>query len=232
MYKLLHNLALTKEIKMDSREVFEEFKDNIDSIVYSNGVKSMPVDSIFEVNWKDSLGKPPSNTSLITINELEYLERITKIVSPQDKELVHSVDKDPFNLFIPILKKNNLPFDKKKVDKTWDLVWSIIYNLKFKFNRPRPEQLAPLYGMNVNVITTKTHQTPAYPSGHTSHAAVCAYILADTYPKYSSEFFSKVGLAGYARCVQGVHYPSDNEAAMTIVGVLWQDLKYKLFPEL
>jgi hypothetical protein len=29
-----------------------------------------------------------------------------------------------------------------------------------------------------------------------------------------------------------VHYPSDNEASMVISGAIWEDLRYKLFPNL
>jgi len=41
-----------------------------------------------------------------------------------------------------------------------------------------------------------------------------------------------INLAGFARCLQGVHYPSDNEASMVISGAIWQDVRYKLFPNL
>jgi acid phosphatase (class A) len=108
----------------------------------------------------------------------------------------------------------------------------VIKNIKYKFNRPRPYQLASIYNIEINAIMTKTHRTPSYPSGHTAYAALGAYILSAKYPKYSSDFFSKVSLAGMARMLQGVHYPSDNEAAMIISGAIWEDIRYSLFPEL
>ena len=46
------------------------------------------------------------------------------------------------------------------------------------------------------------------------------------------KFFRKISDAGLARCLQGVHYPSDNEASMVISSAIWQDLRYKLFPDL
>ena len=81
-------------------------------------------------------------------------------------------------------------------------------------------------------LESDSMKSPAYPSGHTAYAALGAYLLADMYPEQSSEFFGKVGDAGHARCLQGVHYPSDNEAAMVITGAIWQDVRYKMFPEL
>ena len=42
--------------------------------------------------------------------------------------------------------------------------------LKYYFNRPRPEQIAPYYEYRINVMYTETHHTPSYPSGHTIYA--------------------------------------------------------------
>ena len=122
--------------------------------------------------------------------------------------------------------------NKKDFKKIYNLIYPVIMNLKYQYNRPRPEQLAERLGFKVNVVKTKTHQTPAYPSGHTVYAAIGAYLLADMYPELSSDFFRKIGETGLARCLQGVHYPSDNEASMVISGAIWQDLRYKLFPDL
>ena len=120
----------------------------------------------------------------------------------------------------------------KEFKKANTILEPIIKNLKDKFNRPRPKQLGDIMGFDIKVIETGTHHTPAYPSGHTAYAAIAAYLFADMYPYYSSEFFKMIGLAGFARCLQGVHYPSDNEASMVITGAVWQDIRYKLFPEL
>tara|TARA_R110000737_G_scaffold347568_1_gene379363 strand:- start:172 stop:516 length:345 start_codon:yes stop_codon:yes gene_type:complete len=111
-------------------------------------------------------------------------------------------------------------------------MYPVIENLKYKFNRPRPYQLAPLYNININIIETNSHKRPAYPSGHTAYAALGAYILSAKYPQYSSEFFSQVSTAGMARMLQGVHYPSDNEASMVISAAIWENIRYDLFPEL
>ena len=100
-------------------------------------------------------------------------------------------------------------------------------NLKWKYNRARPYQIAEYLGYKINVLETKSHKTPAYPSGHTALAAIGGYYLSDKYPEFSSEIFAAVNKAGLARELQGVHYPSDNEASMVIAGALWQDIKYQ-----
>lgn len=212
---------------MDSSKAFKEFKKTVDSMVYREKKDSMKIDSLVTLDWNKILDSPPSNTSNTTQKELEYLQRLTRQISDADKALIKLVDKDPFDLFVPILKNRGLEIEtpKKLIEQNWELVWPVIYNLKFKFNRPRPEQLAPVYGLDINVTETTTHQTPAYPSGHTANAALCAHILSDMYPRYRNIFFRQAGIAGLARCLQGVHYPSDNSASLAITGTIWQNIK-------
>ena len=101
-------------------------------------------------------------------------------------------------------------------------------NLKWQYNRPRPHQLSPKFGVEINYISTDTTDTPSYPSGHTAYAAMLASVLSEMYPEYSGELYELVNVAGKAREMQGVHYESDNDASMVIVGALWQDVRYDI----
>ena len=213
-------------------KINKSLADRIDSVVYTEDVKSWKVSKQITIDWESILPEPPKNSSEETKKELRYLADITANLTIDQKNLVYLVDEEPLDLYNDILRRHRLKMPKKEFDKVWKIATPIIMNLKHKFNRPRPEQLAKYYGLDIKVLETKTHQTPAYPSGHTAYTAMGAYLLADMYPEHSGEFFSKVGDAGYARCLQGVHYPSDNEASMVITGAIWQDIRYKLFPNL
>lgn len=213
-------------------EINKSISSTLDSVVYTSKTKTWKVNSILTIDWRGVLPEPPKNTSEETKKELEYLQNITNNLSYEDKNLIQLVDKEPLDLYKPIFQKMGQPIPKKEFEKIWRISQPVVMNLKHKFNRPRPKQLADLLDYNVNVTKTKTHNTPAYPSGHTVYAAMGAYLFADIHPRYSSEFFKMIGLAGLARCLQGVHYPSDNEASMVISGAIWQDIRYKLFPEL
>ncbi len=221
---------------MKSQEVFDELRKKVDSLVYtddaSTELKKYEVSKDFTVDWKSCLPEPPKNTSKVTLNELLYLAKLTDNVSIDQKELVQLVDDEPLDLFARIFRKHGIKENKRDFNRLYNLSRPVVMSLKYMFNRPRPEQLAPYFGLKVNVIETSTHHTPAYPSGHTLYTAMAAHLFAAKYPELSSEFFSQVGTAGYARCLQGVHYPSDNDAAMTLSGVIWEDLRFKLFPEL
>jgi hypothetical protein len=213
-------------------KINKSLAERIDSIVYTTDKKTFKVSNQLTIDWANVLPEPPKNSSNETKKELKYLADITENLSVSQKNLVYLVDKEPLDLYNDILRRHGLKMPRDKFNKVWNITRPIIMNLKHKFNRPRPEQLAKFYGLNINVTETKTHQTPAYPSGHTAYCAVGAYILSDLYPEHSSEFFGKIGDAGFARCLQGVHYPSDNEAAMVITGAIWQNIRYKIFPEI
>ena len=217
---------------MKLSDIEKAFSENINSIKYTDSKKSWKVSDRITIDWENVLPKPPANNSKETRKELEYLQNLTKNLTVQEKALVHLVDGEPLDIYNPILKKHRLEMPKKDFKKIYNLTYPVIMNLKHQYNRPRPKQLGDRLGFKINVIETKTHHTPAYPSGHTVYAAMGAYLLADKYSELSSEFFRKISDAGLARCLQGVHYPSDNEASMVISSAIWQDLRYKLFPDL
>ena len=213
-------------------KINKSLAERIDSIVYTTDKKTFKVSNQLTIDWANVLPEPPKNSSKETKKELKYLADITENLSISQKNLVYLVDKEPLDLYNDILRRHDLKMPREIFNKVWRMTEPVIMNLNYKFNRPRPEQLAKFYGLNINVTETKTHQTPAYPSGHTAYCAMGAYILSDVYPEHSSEFFGKIGDAGFARCLQGVHYPSDNEAAMVITGAVWQNIRYKIFPEI
>ena len=213
-------------------DIDDALLNRLDSVKYTEKTRTWKVSKNITIDWKGVLPKQPKNTSQETKEELEYLEKITNNLMLGDKSLIRLVDIEPLDIYKPIFDKIGQPIPRKEFKKIWNITKPIILNLKHRFNRARPKQLADLLGYDIKVTRTKTHHTPAYPSGHTAYAAMGAYLFSDMYPQYSSEFFQKINLAGLARCLQGVHYPSDNEASMVISGAIWQDIRYKLFPEL
>lgn len=205
----------------------------IDNVKYSphfdymsSHYASMSFPEIGSIDLFKVLEPPPKNSSQTTQDELKYLERITNNRSQQDLNLIHSVDDDPLNLFDDIIYKHNLNFPAKFFTAVYyTCVIAIVDHLKFFYNRPRPYQLAEFYAFNINRIITKTHKTPAYPSGHTMYSALISEILSDKYPQFTKEFNKITDVCGKGRELQGVHYPSDNEAAKKIVKVIYPELK-------
>ena len=213
-------------------EFNKSLSSRLDSVVYTDKTRTWKVPKIITIDWEGVLPEPPKNTSEETKKELQYLEKLTSKLGYEEKNLIDLVDKEPLDLYKPIFSKMGKPIPKKDFEKIWKISEPIVNNLKHKFNRPRPKQLGDLLNYKINVTESKTRHSPAYPSGHTVYAALGAYLFSDMYPHKSSEFFKMISLSGLARCLQGVHYPSDNEASMVISGAIWQDVRYKLFPQL
>ena len=207
-------------------------KEQIKNMKYTDNPRTWDVSDKITIAWDDILPDPPSNDSDVTKKELVYLSELTRNRSNSQVELIKLVDKEPNDLYHKTLKRLNLEFPQDIFDKSWSILKNIIKNLKHQHNRPRPYQISDKHGIAINLLDSKTAQTPAYPSGHTAYAALGAYILAAKYPAHSEHFFNKVSTAGMARMLMGVHYPSDNEASMIITGAVWEDIRYKLFPEL
>lgn len=213
--------------------------EEIDSIIYDkppsdkNSKVLQKKPNLLTVDWENVLPEPPKNSSDITRKELELISDMTKELSQEEYDLVMAVDDDPNSVFMPLLKRIGKQFPKDKFDEFFfSQVDPVITNLKYKFKRARPFQLADKYGIDIKVTETETHHTPAYPSGHTAYAAFGGSMLATLYPEHTSKFYELINLAGRARILQGVHYPSDNDASMVIASVLYEDLKYKIFPDM
>ena len=205
-----------------------EVTTSVRNIKYGEGTRTWEVSDKVTIGWKNILPMPPENTSDFTIQELVQISKMTENLTSNEMDLVKMVDDNPSHVFSKLIKEHGLKDHSEEFKRTWAITKPIIMNLKWKFNRPRPHQLGEAYGIKIKVIQTGTHNTPAYPSGHSAWAAMMGYILAEHYPEHSSEIFDKIDLAGKARVLQGVHYPSDNDASMVITGALWQDIKHDI----
>ena len=181
-----------------------------------------------DIDWKNLIPNPPPNRSEQTKAELRKIQLVSTNRTDAEVRLVYEVDKDPGLIFVPFLKDKDLPYPKEEIEAYWSVIYPIVMNLKWFYNRPRPYQLGPKYGMEIKYISTKTHKTPAYPSGHTSYGNLVALILSEKYPEYSKSFQAFALQVGEARVLQGVHYPSDNDAAVKLTNNIWRDIKYKI----
>lgn len=212
--------------RIDTQIRIDNVKYSPDFDYMSSHYASMDFPEIGSIDLFKVLDLPPKNSSQITQDELKYLERITNNRSQKDIDLIYLVDDDPMHLFKDIINKHKLVFpDKFFTAVYYTCVIAIVDHLKFFYNRPRPYQLAEFYHLDIKRIITKTHKTPAYPSGHTMYAALISEILSDKYPEYKKQLSAAVDLCGKGRELQGVHYPSDNKAAKKIITTIYPELK-------
>ena len=210
-----------------------DHKKSIDQIGYlKNDTPYYDDLSILDIDIKSILKQPAKNSSSQTEKELRAISKATKSRTRKEIDLVWSVDQEPLTLFKNFLEtKRDRKFPQATFDEYYNILEQYIYALKYYFNRARPEQISPFYNVEIDIIYTDTHQTPSYPSGHTMYSELAAHILSDLYPEYTEEFFMLSEYCGLARILQGVHYPSDNEASKVAVRILYPKIKERISNE-
>ena len=206
---------------------------NIDNIKYNkyfnyleSPYASIEFPEIGDIKLFEIVPRPKANSSSATKNELQEVVRAS--TNRTEKEIKHvlEVDKDPLLVFYPFLDKHDLKLDRPLfATMYYSCLLAIVDHLKYFYNRARPFQIAPYYDMYINRIITSSHHTASYPSGHTMYAALASNILSEKYPKYKKDFEKIVSLCAEARILQGVHFASDNEAAIKIVNKIYPNIK-------
>lgn len=203
--------------------------DKIESLRFSDAVVEYPVYDILNYDWKNILQPPPKNTSKTTLKELKVISAKTLSRSNTDIAIVNLIDQDIDAVFKDLLSKYNIEYPQKYIDLFYTISRPILKNIKGFWNRPRPYQLAEFYDIEIDVIYTETHHTASYPSGHTVYSKLIALILTDLYPIIPQSKLNKiVDVTANARIMQGVHYPSDNNASLILANSIYKKLQPKL----
>jgi hypothetical protein len=203
--------------------------NNIDNIGFETIFLEKPISNIIDFEWEKILEPPPKNSSQATMDELLLISRTTKNRTQKDIELVYNIDQDIDTPFILLLNQYKLKYPQNYIDLFYDIVHPILLNVKGFWNRPRPNQLAKLYNINIDLIKTDTTHTAAYPSGHTVYSSLVASILKDIYPQIDQKKLENIVLeTARARVTQGVHYPSDNKASLIFTKFVFDKLNPKL----
>jgi acid phosphatase (class A) len=212
----------------DIQKALAEKLNNIDSLKYRVDIKynethyaNMTFPELGNINIFSILPKPAKNSSPETKKELDYIASQANNRTIEQIKLVYDMDEEPLVIF-----ESEVPeFPYHKFNTIYNnVVKDLIYHLKFYYNRARPFQVAEYYKIKIDRLITNTHQTPSYPSGHTMYGALAAEILKEKYPAKIAIFDELTQKVGHARVLQGVHYPSDNEASIKIIKTIYPKL--------
>lgn len=198
---------------------------DIDSIKYSDSVIEYPLAKVISFDWKKILEPPSSNSSPKTYNEVVYVrDQSSSHRSSDDKKSILNIDDDPNFSLKEMLKQRNLKFPYAYFDMFYTITRPVMINIKYLHNRPRPQTIGKIYGLNIDVLETETHHTPSYPSGHTFYTALACEILNVLYPSLKYELKEQVNNTANSRIRQGVHYKSDNDASIILAKYIFKNL--------
>ena len=166
-----------------------------------------------------SLQPFPENTSKKTLEEVKYLSEIE-----EDVDYVRENDKVKES-FGKLHEELELEYNEDEAGKYLKESSKYIMELKYKFQRPRPYQIADFYGIDLNGVDLDSMKTPSYPSGHATQGYLLGMIYSERYPEYRKEFMKLGEDIAESRIIGKAHFPSDKKAGIELAEKLFQNRK-------
>ena len=166
-----------------------------------------------------SLQPFPENTSKKTLEEVKYLSEIE-----EDVDYVRENDKVKES-FGKLHGELELEYNEDEAGKYLKESSKYIMELKYKFQRPRPHQIADFYGIDLNGVDLDSMKTPSYPSGHATQGYLLGMIYSERYPEHRKEFMKLGDDIAESRIVGKAHFPSDKKAGIELAEKLFQNRK-------
>ena len=158
---------------------------------------------------------PPINSSRETLRELHWLRDFNNGLV--NEVLVKEGDD---------VKGAFREYPKKYVKELVKDSGKIIYELKYKYNRPRPAQVAKFLQLeDFDTTTLDSMHTPSYPSGHSVQGIFVGRALGKMFKEHKDELFEIGKMISKSRLMARAHYPSDSKFGEQVGEILFQNLK-------
>ena len=193
----------------------------LNKMTYNSGPKGrhkkrmMTPLTLFENEYALPNQLPPENSSATTLDEIKHLANIK-----QNKKFVEMHD-DIKEVFKNTLAELELPYIEEELKSLLKQSAKFVMELKYKYNRPRPHQIAEFYGINLNGVELDTMRTPSYRSGHAIQGYLLGMYFGDKYPQ-SRKVFTQLGEdIAQSRIVAKAHYPSDKSFGKVVAEYLY-----------
>tara|TARA_B100000524_G_C23551133_1_gene334841 strand:- start:7 stop:648 length:642 start_codon:yes stop_codon:yes gene_type:complete len=204
-------------------------KESLKDMVFSKSIKPkhkkrMEIETkLFPSNPKLTITPPPINNSNKTRAEVFYLLSYNDGVI--DNEMVQAYD-DIEKAFMPAVEKNGVQVSSDELGQIIKESSKFVMKLKYKFNRPRPYQIAEHYGIeDFKRHKLDTAKTPSYPSGHAMQGRLIALYLSDKDPSNRKEYMMIGHNISESRIMARAHYPSDRKYGDMLGDELYKEMK-------
>ena len=161
----------------------------------------------------------PENSSKETLEELKYLS-----TQEGDGEFIKEHD-EVAKVFKNKHEELGLEFNKDEAKELLKQSAKYLMELKYKYNRPRPYQLAEFYEIDLNGTELDSMKTPSYPSGHATQGYLLGRFYSDRYSEHIGEFMKLGEEVADSRIKAKAHYPSDKQFGKELAEKLFDNLK-------
>lgn len=149
--------------------------------------------------------------------ELWEMVELQKTVTPERLAYCKRVDEHLFEVMSELIGLHGIHESPKDIEKQVKVYEAVIDYLKMVYNRPRPHQVAGVYGISLYpLLESKVAGTASYPSGHTLFALFFLHIYGARYPQLNNILMDFVIDVKLTREQGGVHYPSDGMFSIKI----------------
>ena len=162
---------------------------------------------------------PPENDSSLTLKEIKYLAEI------KPSQEVAEMGDDVLKNFIDLIEKHEVNVSEEFIDRIIKESAKFIMDLKYKFNRPRPFQVAEFYHIDLNGTELDSMKTPSFPSGHAVQGYLIGEYLASVDNLNGYIYRDKAEEIAESRIIAKAHYPSDKAYGKTIAKALFRGMK-------
>ena len=203
-------------------------KESLKDMVFSKSIKPkhkkrMGIETkLFPSNPKLTITPPPANDSNETRTELFKLLAYNDGVI--DRKMVKEFD-DMREPYMELVNKYNLDVTKDDLQQIIDEGAKFTLKIKYKFNRPRPYQIAEHYGIeDFRRHKLDSAKTPSYPSGHALQGRLIGLILTDKDPEHQNEYMAVSQRISDSRIMAIAHYPSDKEYGEKLADELYEQM--------
>ena len=204
-------------------------KESLKDMVFSKSIKPKYKKrmnrkvTLFDENPKLTITPPPPNNSQKTKSELHYLLAYNDGVI--DNKMVKDYD-DIVKAFMPAVEKNGVQVSSDELQQIITESSKFIMKLKYKYNRPRPFQIAEHYEIDdFKIHKLDSAKTPSYPSGHATQGRIIALYLSDKDPSNRKEYMMIGHNTSESRIMARAHYPSDRKYGDLLGDDLYRAMK-------
>jgi hypothetical protein len=204
--------------------ITESLKDMVFSkTIKPKHKKRMGIETkLFPSNPKLTMTPPPANNSNETRTELFKLLAYNDGVI--DRDMVEKYD-DMIKPFMELVEKHNVDVTKDDLQQIIDEGAKFTLKIKYKYNRPRPYQIAEHYGIeDFKRHKLDTAKTPSYPSGHALQGRLIGLILTDKDPKHQNQYMAVSQKISDSRIMARAHYESDKEYGEKLADELYEQM--------
>lgn len=205
----------------------------LNSVTYGNPTfqqkdvldRSTIVSDLFKELSKEDCPKNDSEATKQELNQIKDALSNLEKSNNYDLRRYLNMDKNLIQYIESLLRAEQVD-ESEMIQSMISDMQPLITKLKYKFQRPRPYQLANYMKLKLFPLQSTSALSPSFPSGHSVQAMVIMTVIGRKHPnltQFCKRFYEDVM---DSRVAIGVHYPSDNDFSVKVANAILEHPKF------